>query len=74
METKKEQFQGFDDFLKDLRPEVKDRAIGLAADYQRDGMDETIALKKAIAEAELWFLDRRLNIKRELNTYEKGTT
>lgn len=57
MEMNKEQFQGFDDLLKDLRPEVKDKSIGLAADYRRDGMDETIALKKAIAEAELWFLD-----------------
>lgn len=57
METNKEPFQGFDDLLKDLRPEVKEKAIALATGYQQNGMDGAIALKKAITEAELWFLE-----------------
>lgn len=50
-------FEGFDDQLKDLRPEVKEKALELAAGYPDDGTDPAIVLKKAIAEAELWFLD-----------------
>jgi uncharacterized protein YdaT len=52
-----DKFEGFDDQLKDLRPEVKEKALELAAGYQQDGLDAVVALKKAIAEAELWFLD-----------------
>jgi uncharacterized protein YdaT len=50
-------FEGFDDQLKDLRPEVKEKALELAAGYLDNGTDPGVALKKAIAEAELWFLD-----------------
>lgn len=50
-------FEGFDDQLKDLRPEVKEKALELAAIYQREGLEAGAALKKSIAEAELWFLD-----------------
>lgn len=50
-------FEGFDDQLNALRPEVKKKALELAAGYQHDGLEAGIALKKAIAEAELWFLD-----------------
>jgi hypothetical protein len=52
-----EKFEGFDDKLKDLRPEVKQKALELASGYVHEGMEAGIALKKAIAEAELWFLD-----------------
>jgi hypothetical protein len=52
-----EKFEGFDDLLKDLRPEVKEKALELAARYHQDGQEAGIALKKAIAQAELWFLD-----------------
>lgn len=52
-----EKFEAFDDQLKDLRPEVKEKALELAADYHKEGLAAGIALKKAIAEAELWFLD-----------------
>ena len=51
-----EKFVAFDDQLKDLRPEVKQKALELAEGYQ-DGLEPGMALKKAIAEAELWFLD-----------------
>ncbi|WP_291123583.1 hypothetical protein [Flavobacterium sp. UBA6046] len=54
---KEDKFAGFDDHLKDLRPEVKEKALELAACYHLDGLEAGIALKKAIAEAELWFLD-----------------
>lgn len=53
----KEKFEAFHDELKDLRPEVKQKALELASGYVREGMEAAIALKKAIAEAELWFLD-----------------
>lgn len=52
-----EQFEGFDDELKDLRPEVKEKALELAAGHLKDGVEANVALKKAITEAELWFLD-----------------
>jgi hypothetical protein len=52
-----EQFKGFDDELKDLRPEVKEKAMELAAVYVQKSVAPDIALKKAIKEAELWFLD-----------------
>ncbi|MES2278652.1 MAG: hypothetical protein V4592_21660 [Bacteroidota bacterium] len=52
-----ETFEGFDDQLKDLRTEVKEKALKLAAGYHQDGLEASVALKKAIAEAELWFLD-----------------
>lgn len=52
-----ESFEGFDDQLKDLRPEVKEKALELASGYRQDGQEAGIALKKAIIEAELWFLD-----------------
>ena len=52
-----QQFEGFDDQLKDLRPEVKEKALELAAGYQHAGLEAGVALKKAIAETELWFLD-----------------
>ncbi|WP_176844372.1 hypothetical protein [Mucilaginibacter gossypii] len=52
-----EKFVAFDDQLKDLRPEVKQKALELAEGYHQDGLEPGIALKKAIAEAELWFLD-----------------
>lgn len=50
-------FEGFDDQLKDLRPEVKEKALELASGYLGDGTDASLALKRGIAEAELWFLD-----------------
>jgi uncharacterized protein YdaT len=53
----KEQFEGFGDELKDLRPEVKEKALELASGYVKDGADTGVALKRGIAEAEGWFLD-----------------
>jgi uncharacterized protein YdaT len=50
-------FEGFDDQLKDLRPEVKEKALELAAGYLDNGTDPGVAFKKAIAESEIWFLD-----------------
>jgi uncharacterized protein YdaT len=47
-----EQFEGFDDELKDLRPEVKEKALELAAGYLKDAVEASVALKKAIAEVE----------------------
>ncbi|NNU34812.1 hypothetical protein HK413_13485 [Mucilaginibacter sp. S1162] len=41
-------FKGFDDQLKDLRPEVKEKAIELAAGYHQDGTEAGIALKKRL--------------------------
>jgi uncharacterized protein YdaT len=52
-----EKFKAFDEELKDLRPEVKENALDLASGYMEDGIEAVIALKKAIAAAELWFLD-----------------
>lgn len=52
-----EKFKAFDEELKDLRPEVKEKALELASGYMEDGIEAVIALKKAIAAAELWFLD-----------------
>lgn len=57
LDMSEEKFEGFDDDLKDLRPEVKQKALELAARYVHAGIETSIALKKAIAEAELWFLD-----------------
>ncbi|WPU96423.1 hypothetical protein SNE25_12925 [Mucilaginibacter sabulilitoris] len=54
---KEEKFEAFDEQLKDLRPEVKVKALELAAGYHNEGLEAAFALKKAIAEAELWFLD-----------------
>lgn len=53
----KEKFEAFDEELKDLRPEVKEKALELASGYIEGGSEPGTALKKAIAEAELWFLD-----------------
>ncbi|MDO3641491.1 hypothetical protein [Mucilaginibacter sp. L3T2-6] len=53
----KEQFAGFDDDLKDLKPEVKEKALKLASGYLKDGIEAAPALKRAITEAEAWFLD-----------------
>ena len=53
----KEKFEAFDEELKDLRPEVKEKALELASGYIEEGSEPRAALKKAIAEAELWFLD-----------------
>jgi hypothetical protein len=50
-------FEGFDDLLKDLRPKVKEKALELASGYLNKENEAAIALKKGIAEAELWFLD-----------------
>lgn len=52
-----QKFEGFDDQLKDLRPEVKEKALALASAYVAAGTQPEVALKKATAEAELWFLD-----------------
>jgi uncharacterized protein YdaT len=52
-----EKFKASDEDLKDLRPEVKEKALELAASYLEAGTEAGIALKKAIAAAELWFLD-----------------
>lgn len=52
-----QKFEAFDEELKDLRPEVKEKALELATGYLTYGMQAGVALKKAIAEAELWFLD-----------------
>jgi uncharacterized protein YdaT len=52
-----EKFKAFDEELKDLRPEVKEKALDLASGYMEDGIEAFIAFKKAIAAAELWFLD-----------------
>jgi hypothetical protein len=54
---KEGKFEGFDDQLNDLRPEVKQKALELAPRYVHEGMEAGTALKKAIAEAELRFLD-----------------
>jgi hypothetical protein len=52
-----EEFEAFDEELKDLRPEVKEKALELASGYLENGDEAGIALKKGIASAELWFLD-----------------
>lgn len=52
-----EKFEGYDDELKDLRPKVKQKALELASGYVHEGLEASTAVKKAIAEAELWFLD-----------------
>lgn len=46
-----------DDRLKDLKPEVKEKALSLAADYQKKGIDSEEALKRGIIEAEEWFTE-----------------
>lgn len=53
----KQSVEAFDKELKDLRPEVKEKALELASGYIEEGIEAAIALKKAVAAAELWFLD-----------------
>jgi uncharacterized protein YdaT len=52
------QFKDFDIQLKDLKPEVREKAMQIAAELVSEkGMEKDVALKAAIEEAENWFLD-----------------
>jgi len=52
------QFQDFDLQLKDLRPEVKEKALEIAAALVAEkGLDKSVAIKEAIDQAEEWFFD-----------------
>ena len=53
----KEKFEGFEMKLKDLKPEVKEKALELAENYHSQGLEPKAALKKAVATAEAWFMD-----------------
>lgn len=54
----KDQFDDIDLELKDLSPEVKAKALEILAEMtQEDRTDQKAALKKAIEEAENWFMD-----------------
>lgn len=54
----KDQFDDIDLELKDLSPEVKAKALEILAEMTEEGKtDQKIALKKAIEEAENWFMD-----------------
>lgn len=51
-------FNDFDAELKDLTPEVRKKALEIAAKLiSNKGYDKARALKQAIQEAESWFLD-----------------
>ncbi|MGZ3872478.1 MAG: hypothetical protein ACXVJD_06150 [Mucilaginibacter sp.] len=53
-----EGFEGFEIELKDLTPEVREKAIELAHQYlQRPGYDRARAIKEAIADAEAWYME-----------------
>ncbi|QIL37960.1 hypothetical protein G7074_00855 [Pedobacter sp. HDW13] len=52
------QFHDFDLQLKDLSPEVKEKALEIAATLVAEkGMDRSDAIKEAIDQAEDWFFD-----------------
>jgi hypothetical protein len=52
-----ENINGADGRLKDLTPQVKEKALTLAEKYKNDGMDSNEALQKGIAEAQEWFTE-----------------
>ncbi len=52
------QFENIELELKDLRPAVREKALEiLNAMPNESGMDQKSAIKKAIEQAENWFLD-----------------
>jgi len=52
------QFKDFDLHLKDLKPEVRGKAIEIAAFLVSEkGLGKEVALKQGIERAENWFLD-----------------
>lgn len=52
------QFKDFDPQLKDLKPEVREKAIEIAAVLVSEkGLGKDVALKLGIEQAENWFLD-----------------
>lgn len=52
-----ENFEESDDKLKELRPLVREKALELAAEYRKKGIEAVEALKRAIIEAEEWFTE-----------------
>ena len=52
------EFKNFDIQLTDLKPEVREKALEIAAVLVSEkGMAKDAALKKGIEQAENWFLD-----------------
>ncbi len=52
-----ENISGADDRLKDLTPQVREKALTLAARHENNGLNPNEALQKGIAEAEEWFTE-----------------
>ncbi len=52
-----ENINGADYRLKELTPQVREKALALASGYENNGMDSNEALQKGIAEAEEWFTE-----------------
>ncbi|WP_157274884.1 MULTISPECIES: hypothetical protein [Pedobacter] len=52
-----ENINGDDYRLKELTPQVREKALALASGYKNNGMDSNEALQKGIAEAEEWFTE-----------------
>jgi len=52
-----ENLNGADDRLKELTPQVREKALALASGYQNNGMNANEALQKGIAEAKEWFTE-----------------
>ena len=52
------QFENFNLQLKDLKPEVREKAIEIASVLiSEKGLEKDAAIKRGIEEAENWFLD-----------------
>jgi uncharacterized protein YdaT len=53
-----EGFEAFETDLKDLRPDVREKALELAAAYLEErGYDKARAVKEGIADAQAWFME-----------------
>ena len=52
-------FENFRTDLKDLNPLVRKKALEIASQLMDEGYAEGAAIKKAIKEAEEWFLNRQ---------------
>ena len=52
-----ENIKDFDERLKELKPQVKEKALMLAAEYKNNGMNSNEALQKGIVKAEEWFTE-----------------
>jgi uncharacterized protein YdaT len=52
-----EKFEGFEVKLKELKPEVREMALTLANHYLKQGSEASVAVKRGITEAEIWFMD-----------------